>query len=71
MAHKALNKSIEGRQATRALPVSRSRASLRCHALNVTHQAAGPPPAWDKRVVVPEVQPRDTPKVSWRVLVFI
>jgi hypothetical protein len=26
-------------------------------------QRQGPPPAWDRRVVVPEVQPRDTPKV--------
>jgi hypothetical protein len=29
------------------------------------------PPAWDRRVVVPEVQPRNTPKVcacwDWRV----
>ena len=61
MAHRTLNRSIEGRSATRAVRVSRS--SLRCHALNVTHQAAGPPPAWDRRVVVPEVEPRDTPKV--------
>mgnify|MGYP001811095099 CR=1 FL=1 len=62
MAHKALNRSVEGRCATRAARVSRS--SLRCNALNITHQAQGPPPAWDKRVVVPEVEPRSTPKVG-------
>jgi hypothetical protein len=65
MAHKALNRSVEGRCATRAARVSRS--SLRCQALNITHQAQGPPPAWDKRVVVPEVEPRSTPKVCWGV----
>lgn len=27
-------------------------------------QDAGPPPAWPRRVVVPEVEPRTTPKVS-------
>jgi len=62
MAHRALNRSMEGKTATRSMRVSRS--ALRCKALNVTHQQQGPPPAWDKRVVVPEVQPRDTPKVS-------
>lgn len=61
MAQQALNRSLEIKSATRAVRVSRS--SLRCKALNVQHQAQGPPPAWDKRVVVPEVQPRDTPKV--------
>jgi hypothetical protein len=69
MAHRTLNRSIEGKSATRAVRVSRS--SLRCHALNVTHQAAGPPPAWDKRVVVPEVQPRDTPKVMIIVQIML
>lgn len=29
----------------------------------VAKQYAGPPPAWPRRVVVPEVQPRDGPKV--------
>lgn len=62
MAQQALNRSMEGRIGSRAVRVSRS-SSLRCKALNVQHQAQGPPPAWDKRVVVPEVQPRDTPKV--------
>jgi hypothetical protein len=62
MAQQALNRSMEGRIGSRAVRVSRS-SSLRCKALNVQHLAQGPPPAWDKRVVVPEVQPRDTPKV--------
>lgn len=60
MAQQALNRSLESKAATRAARVSRS--SLRCKALNVQHQAQGPPPAWDRRVVVPEVKPRDTPK---------
>lgn len=29
----------------------------------VAKQYTGPPPAWNKRVVVPDVQPRDGPKV--------
>jgi hypothetical protein len=63
MAQQALNRSLESKAATRAARVSRS--SLRCKALNVQHQAQGPPPAWDRRVVVPEVKPRDTPKVCY------
>ncbi len=37
-----------------------SRSRLRV----VAKQDAGVPPAWDRRVVVPHVQARDTPKAS-------
>jgi hypothetical protein len=42
----------------------------RCSRLNVVAQqaAVSVPPAWNKRVVVPEVQPRDTPKVRKRAV---
>lgn len=34
----------------------------------VAKQYSGPPPAWPRRVVVPEVQPRDGPKVRGLLL---
>lgn len=33
-------------------------------------QAGGPPPAWPRRVVVPEMKPRDTPKVCVKALIL-
>jgi hypothetical protein len=39
-------------------PKSRTRLSI------AAKQYSGPPPAWNKRVVVPEVEPRDGPKVG-------
>ncbi|KAF8060091.1 hypothetical protein HT031_005030 [Scenedesmus sp. PABB004] len=42
---------------------ARNGAPRRCvRVMAKQQQSAGPPPAWDRRVVVPEVQPRDTPK---------
>lgn len=50
---------IKQRPGVAGLPQARGRSRL-----NVTAKSySGPPPAWNKRVVVPEVQPRDGPKV--------
>ena len=51
---------IKQRPGAAGLRAKQSRAPR----LNVAaKQYSGPPPAWPKRVVVPEVQPRDGPKV--------
>jgi len=52
-------------KAQKATGVARvSRNVQRCSRLHVVASTvSGPPPAWNKRVVVPEVQPRDSPKV--------
>lgn len=62
MAHRTLHRTIEGQRLNPAARVTRSvrRSSLKV----LAEQQQGPPPAWDRRVVVPEVQPRDTPKVG-------
>lgn len=61
MAHTTMHRALRGQRST--CPQRVGRNVQRCCRLNVVAKAAGPPPAWDKRVVVPEVQPRDTPKV--------
>jgi hypothetical protein len=50
---------IKARPGASGVRAPRSRGALNI----VAKQYTGPPPAWNKRVVVPEVQPRDGPKV--------
>eukprot|EP00879_Flechtneria_rotunda_P017055 GHRR01017862.1.p1 GENE.GHRR01017862.1~~GHRR01017862.1.p1 ORF type:complete len:352 (+),score=114.32 GHRR01017862.1:321-1376(+) len=60
MAHKTMRQTCNG-QSTRPMRVSGK--VQRCCSVHVSAlQNSGPPPAWDRRVVVPEVEPRDKPK---------
>lgn len=72
MAHTTLNRALKGHQAACkqrvACNVQRSRTVQ-----VVAKQYSGPPPAWDRRVVVPDVKPRDTPKVvqdMWNLRIY-
>lgn len=67
MAYRTLQQSASG-AANAAAPGMRGSRCVRRSSLKVAaeqQRGRGPPPAWDRRVVVPEVQPRDTPKVGW------
>eukprot|EP00882_Tetradesmus_deserticola_P014851 GHRQ01015804.1.p1 GENE.GHRQ01015804.1~~GHRQ01015804.1.p1 ORF type:complete len:440 (+),score=184.76 GHRQ01015804.1:98-1417(+) len=61
-SHMTANRALQRQRSS--CPLQSRRNVQRCSRLHVVaQQAAGSvPPAWNKRVVVPEVQPRDTPK---------
>lgn len=61
-SHTTMNRAFQGQRSACAQRASRN--VLRCSRLHVVAQkaAVSVPPAWNKRVVVPEVEPRTTPK---------
>eukprot|EP00878_Enallax_costatus_P001674 GHUV01001827.1.p1 GENE.GHUV01001827.1~~GHUV01001827.1.p1 ORF type:complete len:464 (+),score=107.87 GHUV01001827.1:112-1503(+) len=61
MAHTTMNRAFKSQRAACQQRVARNVQRSRTVQV-VAKQDSGPPPAWDRRVVVPEVEPRDTPK---------